>query len=89
MASTSAQSSAKKAGKQLTVPIIANGISVGKETNFSLWYQEVVTKCELVEYYTEVGGTLAATLSFDRADSKQISGFYILRRKTIRFSEGF
>lgn len=38
----------KQAGANL------NGISVSKETNFSQWYAEVVTKCELVEYYTEV-----------------------------------
>lgn len=30
------------------------GITALKETNFSEWYTEVVTKCELVEYYTEV-----------------------------------
>lgn len=30
------------------------GITALKETNFSEWYTEVVTKCELVEYYTDV-----------------------------------
>ncbi|KAM7197392.1 proline-tRNA ligase-like protein [Rhypophila sp. PSN 637] len=32
------------------------GITALKETNFSEWYTEVVTKCELVEYYTEISG---------------------------------
>lgn len=31
-----------------------NGITVSKDINFSEWYQEIVTKGELVEYYTEV-----------------------------------
>jgi len=38
----------KQAGANLS------GITVTKEANFSQWYAEVVTKCELVEYYTEV-----------------------------------
>jgi len=42
------------ANKNVTVPVNLNGISVSKEVNFSQWYQEVVTKCELVEYYNEV-----------------------------------
>ncbi|KAK3315081.1 proline-tRNA ligase-like protein [Apodospora peruviana] len=32
------------------------GITVSKDINFSDWYTEVVTKCELVEYYTEISG---------------------------------
>ncbi|KAI0420715.1 prolyl-tRNA synthetase [Xylaria grammica] len=50
-----AQASGKQAGKNLVVPL-SNGISVKKEESFSQWYQEVVTKCELVEYYTEISG---------------------------------
>lgn len=70
--STPADKEAKKAAKQakqgnkqqqggnknVTVPTTVNqeGISVKKSENFSQWYQEVVTKCELVEYYTEISG---------------------------------
>lgn len=43
----------KQAAKGPVVPL-NNGISVTKEANFSQWYQEVVTKCEMVDYYTEV-----------------------------------
>ncbi|KAK4162157.1 hypothetical protein QBC43DRAFT_322487 [Cladorrhinum sp. PSN259] len=47
----------KQAGnKNVTAPVNLNGISVSKDVNFSQWYQEVVTKCELVEYYTEISG---------------------------------
>ncbi|GAW27183.1 putative prolyl-tRNA synthetase [Rosellinia necatrix] len=55
MAPSPAQASAKQAAKGPIVPL-NNGISVTKEANFSQWYQEVVTKCELVDYYTEISG---------------------------------
>jgi prolyl-tRNA synthetase len=32
------------------------GITVGKTENFPQWYQEVVLKAELIEYYTEISG---------------------------------
>ncbi|KAK2469912.1 hypothetical protein H9L39_18727 [Fusarium oxysporum f. sp. albedinis] len=32
------------------------GITVSKATNFPQWYQEVVTKAEMVEYYGDVAG---------------------------------
>jgi prolyl-tRNA synthetase len=32
------------------------GITVTKAENFSQWYQEVVLKAELIEYYTEISG---------------------------------
>jgi prolyl-tRNA synthetase len=41
-----------KAGKKADANL--NGITVSKDINFSEWYQEIVTKGELVEYYTEV-----------------------------------
>ena len=54
----------KKAAKakNIVVPVAnstkdnvnANGITVSKDANFSQWYQEVVTKGELIEYYKEV-----------------------------------
>ncbi|KAI3337322.1 proline-tRNA ligase-like protein [Xylariaceae sp. AK1471] len=53
---------AKKAGQ---VPIVGGkkedskeiiGMTASKETNFSLWYQELVVKAELVEYYHEISG---------------------------------
>ncbi|KAI1824426.1 proline-tRNA ligase-like protein [Xylaria intraflava] len=32
------------------------GMTASKETNFSLWYQELVVKGEMVEYYNEISG---------------------------------
>jgi prolyl-tRNA synthetase len=32
------------------------GITVSKEENFSQWYQEIVIKAEMVEYYNEISG---------------------------------
>jgi prolyl-tRNA synthetase len=32
------------------------GITVKKSENFSAWYQEVVLKAEMIEYYTEISG---------------------------------
>ncbi|KAJ8122984.1 hypothetical protein ONZ43_g956 [Nemania bipapillata] len=54
MAPPTAQAGGKQ-GKAPVVPL-TNGITVTKEANFSQWYQEVVTKCELVDYYTEISG---------------------------------
>jgi len=60
LASSKAEKAASKA-----VPIVGGakdkskeiiGITVSKDTNFSEWYQELVLKAELVEYYTEVRG---------------------------------
>ncbi|KAI1431924.1 proline-tRNA ligase-like protein [Xylaria sp. CBS 124048] len=60
---------AKMAGKaekeKKQVPIVGGkkddskeviGITASKETNFSLWYQELVVKGEMVEYYNEISG---------------------------------
>jgi prolyl-tRNA synthetase len=44
---------AKGAKQGAVVPII--GMTNAKETHFSAWYQELVLKAELVEYYSEVG----------------------------------
>lgn len=41
-----------KAGKKADANL--NGITVSKDINFSEWYQEIVNKGELVEYYNEV-----------------------------------
>lgn len=60
-----AASKAEKAAKAAALPIVGGakkggdnkdiiGITVSKETNFPQWYQELVTKAELVEYYSEV-----------------------------------
>lgn len=46
------QAGAHQAGKKADANL--NGITVSKDINFSEWYQEIVTKGELVEYYTEV-----------------------------------
>lgn len=54
---------AAKAAKQATVPVVGGkktddiiGITVPKATNFPAWYQEVVLKAEMVEYYQEISG---------------------------------
>ena len=52
-----------KAGKKADANL--NGITVSKDINFSEWYQEIVTKGELVEYYTEVR-TTQQYLGWDR-----------------------
>ncbi|KAJ9325361.1 hypothetical protein DTO027B5_7374 [Paecilomyces variotii] len=59
-----AAAKAEKAAK--TIPVVgakkANdskeiiGITVSKAENFPLWYQELVLKAELVEYYSEISG---------------------------------
>lgn len=54
---------AAKAAKQAALPVVGGkkaddiiGITVSKADNFSQWYQEVVLKAELIEYYTEISG---------------------------------
>ncbi|KAK1836877.1 bifunctional glutamate/proline--tRNA ligase [Podospora conica] len=54
---------AEKAAKQTTVAVVGGkkaddliGITVSKADNFPQWYQEVVLKAELIEYYTEISG---------------------------------
>lgn len=54
---------AAKAAKQATLPVVGGkktddiiGITVKKTENFPQWYQEVVLKAELVEYYQEISG---------------------------------
>lgn len=61
-----AASKAEKAAKAASLPIVGGqkkggdsskelvGITVSKEDNFPQWYQELVIKAELVEYYSEV-----------------------------------
>lgn len=52
---------AAKAAKQATVVVGQGkkaddiiGITTKKEEDFSMWYQEVVLKAEMIEYYNEV-----------------------------------
>lgn len=54
---------AAKAAKQSNLPVVGGkkaddiiGITVSKAENFSAWYQEVVLKAEMVEYYQEISG---------------------------------
>jgi len=54
---------AAKAAKQSTVAVMGGkktddiiGITVSKAENFSAWYQEVVLKAEMIEYYNEISG---------------------------------
>ncbi len=61
MAAEKAAKAAKNAAKQ--VPVVGGkktddiiGITVTKADNFSQWYQEVVLKAEMVEYYQEISG---------------------------------
>lgn len=54
---------AAKAAKQ-ALPVVGGkktddttiGITNSKAVNFSAWYQEVVLKAEMIEYYTEISG---------------------------------
>ncbi|CZR63348.1 probable proline-tRNA ligase [Phialocephala subalpina] len=52
-----------KASKQATVAVVGGkksddiiGMTVSKTENFSAWYQEVVLKAEMIEYYNEISG---------------------------------
>lgn len=56
---------AAKAAKQATVAVVGGkssgkenieGITTSKSENFSAWYQEVVLKAEMIEYYAEISG---------------------------------
>jgi prolyl-tRNA synthetase len=54
---------AAKAAKQASLPVVGGkkqddpiGITVTKADNFPQWYQEVVLKAEMIEYYTEISG---------------------------------
>ncbi|KAL1896893.1 hypothetical protein Cpir12675_002614 [Ceratocystis pirilliformis] len=61
LAAQKAEKAAKKKN-QSVVPVASKknddiaGITVGKNENFSQWYQEVVLKAEMIEYYTEISG---------------------------------
>ncbi|TVY57805.1 putative proline--tRNA ligase [Lachnellula cervina] len=54
---------AAKAAKQAALPVVGGkksediiGMTVTKADNFSAWYQEVVIKAEMIEYYNEIAG---------------------------------
>lgn len=54
---------AAKAAKKAALPVVGGkktddiiGITVSKAENFPQWYQEVVLKAEMVEYYQEISG---------------------------------
>jgi prolyl-tRNA synthetase len=54
---------AAKTSKQAALPVVGGkkaddiiGITVSKAENFSGWYQEVVLKAEMIEYYNEISG---------------------------------
>ncbi|KAL2262271.1 hypothetical protein VTK26DRAFT_1953 [Humicola hyalothermophila] len=58
-----AAAKAEKAAKQAALPVHGGkktddiiGITVSKTENFSQWYQEVVLKAEMIEYYNEISG---------------------------------
>ncbi|KAI1335554.1 prolyl-tRNA synthetase [Xylariaceae sp. FL0016] len=60
-----AAAKAEKAAKQSSLPVVGGkkddgkeviGMTASKENNFSQWYQELVIKAELVEYYSEISG---------------------------------
>lgn len=59
-ASAKEASKAVKASKAAPVAVKKTddiiGITVSKEENFPQWYQEVVLKAEMIEYYTEISG---------------------------------
>lgn len=41
-----------------------NGIEYSKEENFSLWYTQIITKSEMIEYYEISGCYILRPLSF-------------------------
>ena len=54
---------AAKAARKASLPVVGGkktddiiGITVSKEENFPAWYQEVVLKADMVEYYQEISG---------------------------------
>ena len=56
---------AAKLAKQATVAVVGakksdssnlDGITASKKDNFAAWYQEVVLKAEMIEYYSEISG---------------------------------
>jgi prolyl-tRNA synthetase len=54
---------AAKATKQTALPMVGGkkmddiiGITTSKSENFPQWYQEVVLKAEMIEYYNEISG---------------------------------
>jgi len=54
---------AAKAAKQAVMPIVGGkktddiiGITTSKADNFPQWYQEVVLKAEMIDYYNEISG---------------------------------
>lgn len=60
---------AERAAKQASLPVVGGrktdgvkktddiiGITASKTENFPQWYQEVVLKAEMIEYYTEISG---------------------------------
>jgi prolyl-tRNA synthetase len=54
---------AAKAAKQAALPVVGGkkaddiiGMTISKTENFPLWYQEVVLKSEMIEYYNEISG---------------------------------
>lgn len=62
-AAEKAAKAAKQAPKQAALPVVGGkktddiiGITVKKSEDFSAWYQEVVLKAEMVEYYNEIAG---------------------------------
>lgn len=65
MAAEKAEKKASQGAKALqkAVPVVGGkkaddiiGITSSKETDFSSWYQEVVLKAEMIEYYNEIAG---------------------------------
>jgi prolyl-tRNA synthetase len=54
---------ATKAAKAAILPVVGGkkaddiiGITTNKSEDFSAWYQEVVLKAEMIEYYNEISG---------------------------------
>ncbi len=63
LAAEKALKASQKASKPTSVPVVGGkkaddiiGITAKKAENFPAWYQEVVLKAEMVEYYQEISG---------------------------------
>src|SRR5947207_12805833 len=82
-----------KAAKQAAIPVQTKvsksgagdeliGITASKETDFPAWYQEVVQKGEMVEYYNEISGffILMPTAMYIWKIIHSMSIFYLVYR---------
>lgn len=80
---------AEKAAKQ--IPVVGGkkddskeiiGMTASKEANFSQWYQELVVKGEMVEYYSEVSEYAQDTPNILKLTTNLVLDFWFLHSPT-------